>query len=196
MKEKVSSTIRVAGTQEAAGIALSALPKTTKLGLWFFSIWIGAGDADYKQVAPIGRLDDGAHRAVVAAGAASLSRNISGGTGLYDTIWAAYPKAKRATTLTASTPSSYSPTGATTTPAAFLDQLKANLRRVSDPSGAHRHHDHLHRTRRRSQGAHRLLENDLLGLLLGLLLAPSPVDVTTVIARAPFDHECKSGRCV
>ena len=95
MKEKVSSTIRVAGTQEAAGIALSTLPKTTKLGLWFFSIWIGAGDADYKQVAPIGRLDDGAHRAVVAAGAASLSRNISGGTGLYDTIWAAYPKAKQ-----------------------------------------------------------------------------------------------------
>ena len=81
MKEKVSSTIRVAGTQEAAGIALSALPKTTKLGLWFFSIWIGAGGADYKQVAPIGRLDDGAHRAVVAAGAASLSRNNSGGTG-------------------------------------------------------------------------------------------------------------------
>ena len=26
--------------------------------------------------------------------------------------------------------------------------------------------------------------------------APSPVDVTTVLARAPFDHECKSGRCV
>jgi hypothetical protein len=26
--------------------------------------------------------------------------------------------------------------------------------------------------------------------------APSPADMTTVLARALFDHECKNGRCV
>ena len=96
MNEKVGDTTRVAITQEAAGIALAALPKTTKLGLWIFSIDKGGPGQDWRELAPIGRLDDDSHRAVVATAASTLAKNVGGGTGLYDTIWAAYQKVKSA----------------------------------------------------------------------------------------------------
>ena len=194
MKEKVGDTIRVASTQEAAGIALSALPKTTKLGLWFFSIWIKArARRTGLQVAPIGRLDNESHRAVIATGAAStlakqhrrrdrpLRHDLGG-----------IPAGKHSTTLTASTPSSSSPTAATRTPRASLDQLKANLRGASDPCkpiaittiGIGPDVDP-----KAPSPISKMTYSDFYS-------APTPVDMTTVLARAPFDHECKNGRCV
>ena len=167
MKEKVGGTTRVAITQEAAGIALSALPKTTKLGLWFFSIGIGAGGADHKEVAPIGRLDDEGHRARVAAGAASLSKSVGGGTGLYDTIWAAYQTAKqnydpdRVNAVVVLTDGRNEDPGGLS-----LDAAQGQAAGRERPDEADRHHDHRHRARRRPEGAHGDLDDDLLRLLL------------------------------
>lgn len=193
MNDKVGNTTRVAITQEAAGIALSALPASTKLGLWYFSIGIGAGGADYKQVAAIGRLDDPAHRAQVAAGAATLSKNVGGGTGLYDTIWAAYQNVQK----------SYDPDrvnavvvltdGRNDDPNGMsLDELEANLRKASDPTkpiaittiGIGPDVDPKALT-----AISRMTYSDFYS-------APSPGDMTTVLARALFDHDCKDGRCV
>jgi len=193
MKEKVGSTTRVAITQEAAGIALSALPKTTKLGLWFFSIGIGAGGADHKEVAPIGRLDDEAHWAQVAAGAASLSRSIGGGTGLYDTIWAAYQTAKqnydadRVNAVVVLTDGRNEDPGGLS-----LEQLKAQLRAASDPTKP---------IAITTIGIGPDVDPKALTEISTMTYsdfysAPSPADMTTVLARALFDHECKDGRCV
>jgi hypothetical protein len=193
MKEKVGDTTRVAITQEAAGIALAALPKTTKLGLWVFSIDKGGPGQDWRELAPIGRLDDDSHRAVVATAASTLAKNVGGGTGLYDTIWAAYQKVK----------SQYDPNrvnavviltdGRNEDPKGIsLEQLKANLRAASDPSkpiaittiGIGPDVD----PKALSQIS-RMTYSDFYA-------APSPADMTTVLARALFDHECKNGRCV
>ncbi|KRF40405.1 substrate-binding domain-containing protein [Terrabacter sp. Soil810] len=193
MKEKVGDTTRVAITQEAAGIALAALPKTTKLGLWVFSIDKGGPGQDWRELAPIGRLDDDSHRAVVATAASTLAKNVGGGTGLYDTIWAAYQKVK----------SQYDPNrvnavviltdGRNEDPKGIsLEQLKANLTAATDPSkpiaittiGIGPDVD----PKALSQIS-RMTYSDFYA-------APSPADMTTVLARALFDHECKNGRCV
>jgi hypothetical protein len=193
MKDKVGNTTRVAITQEAAGIALAALPKTTKLGLWVFSIGIGAGDTDYRPVVPIGRLDDDTHRAQVASAAANLAKNVGGGTGLYDTIWAAYQQAKK----------DYDPQrvnavviltdGRNDDPNGIsLEQLKANLTAAGDPNkpiaittiGIGPDVDSAALTQ-----ISKMTYSDFYS-------APSPADMTTVLARALFDHECKNGRCV
>jgi hypothetical protein len=193
MKDKVGKTTRVAITQEAAGIALAALPKTTKLGLWVFSIGIGAGGADYRELAPIGRLDNDSHRALVATAASNLSKNVGGGTGLYDTIWAAYQKVKK----------NYDPNrvnavviltdGRNEDPNGIsLEQLKANLRAASDPNKP---------IAITTIGIGPDVDPKALSQISKMTYsdfyaAPSPADMTTVLARALFDHECKNGRCV
>ncbi|MGW5239467.1 substrate-binding domain-containing protein [Monashia sp. NPDC004114] len=193
MNDKVGNTTRVAITQEAAGIALAALPKTTKLGLWVFSIGIGAGGADYKPMVPIGRLDDDTHRAQVATAAANLAKNVGGGTGLYDTMWAAYQQAQRNydpervnAVVILTDGRNDDPNGIT------LEQLKANLRAASDPKkpiaittiGIGPDVDS-----KSMSEISKMTYSDFYS-------APSPADMTTVLARALFDHECKDGRCV
>jgi hypothetical protein len=193
MKEKVGDTTRVAITQEAAGIALAALPKTTKLGLWIFSIDKGGPGRDWRELAPVGRLDDDSHRAVVATAASTLAENVGGGTGLYDTIWAAYQKVK----------SQYDPTrvnavviltdGRNDDPKGIsLDQLKANLRAGSDPSKP---------IAITTIGIGPDVDPQALSQISRMTYsdfysAPTPADMTTVLARALFDHECTNGRCV
>lgn len=90
MKERAGASTRIGITQQAAQLALGSLPRSSELGLWAFSIGIGPAGADYKQLAPIGPLSDEQHLARVSQATASLSRRVGGGTGLYDTIWAAY----------------------------------------------------------------------------------------------------------
>ena len=193
MKDKVGKTTRVAITQEAAGIALAALPKSTKLGLWVFSIGIGARGADYRELAPIGRLDNDSHRALVATAASNLAKNVGGGTGLYDTIWAAYQRVKK----------EYDPNrvnavviltdGRNEDPIGIsLEQLKANLRAASDPNKP---------IAITTIGIGPDVDPDALSQISKMTYsdfyaAPSPSDMTTVLARALFDHDCKNGRCV
>jgi hypothetical protein len=193
MNDRVGNSTRVAITQEAAGIALSALPKTTKLGLWIFSIDKGGPGQDWRELAPIGRLDDDSHRAQVATAAETLSKNVGGGTGLYDTIWAAYQKAQaqydpdRVNAVVILTDGrNDDPNGIS------LEQLKANLRSASDPDkpiaittiGIGPDVDATALTE-----VSKMTYSDFYS-------APTPADMTTVLARALFDHDCKNGRCV
>jgi hypothetical protein len=193
MKDKVGDTTRVAITQEAAGIALAALPRTTKLGLWVFSTGIGGNGLDYRELAPIGRLDDDTHRAQVATAAATLSKNVGGGTGLYDTIWAAYQKAKaqydpeRVNAVVILTDGrNEDPNGIS------LEQLKANLRTANDPDKP---------IAITTIGIGPDVDPDALSQISKMTFsdfyaAPAPADMTTVLTRALFDHTCTNGRCV
>lgn len=193
MKEKIGNTTRVALTQQAAGIALAALPKSTRLGVWLFSDGIGPGGVDYREVVPFGLLTDASHRARVAAAAAHLADDVGGGTGLYDTIWAAYQKAK------ASYDSSRLNAVVILTDGRDQDsigislaQLKANLRAHADPAkpvaittiGIGPDVD--------SKGLTEISQMTSSKYYSAL----TPADMTTVLAKALFDHECKDGHCV
>ncbi|GAA6524360.1 substrate-binding domain-containing protein [Intrasporangium sp. DVR] len=192
MNEEVGNTTRVKITQEAAGIALNALPRSTKLGLWVFSSDKGGG-RDYKELVPIGLLSEDAHRAKMAVAATSLSKEVEGWTGLYDTIWAAYSKVK----------ASYDPTrvnavviltdGKNEDPGGglSLEQLLARIKEATDPKrpiaittigiGPGVDADSLRKISRSSF-------SDYYG-------AENPADMTTVLAKALFDHECRDGVC-
>jgi Ca-activated chloride channel family protein len=129
----------------------------------------------------------------MAVAAGSLAKEVGGGTGLYDTIWAAYQKAKakydpnRVNAVVVLTDGkNEDPNGIS------LDKLKANLRGAIDPKqpvaittiGIGPDVDATALTQ-----ISRMAFSDYYG-------APSPNDMTTVLARALFDHECKDGRCV
>ena len=194
MNEKVGPTTRVKITQEAAGIALNALPRSTKLGLWVFSSDKGPNGEDYKKIVPMGVLSDDQHRGRMAAAAASLSKEVEGWTGLYDTIWAAYQKVQanydpeRVNAVVILTDGKNEDPGG----GLSLDQLLANIRNATDPKkpiaittiGIGPDVD-----AKALQQISRSSFSDFYG-------AASPADMTTVLAKALFDHECKDGVCV
>ena len=193
MKQKVGSSTRIGVTQEAAGIALATLPASTKLGLWMFSTDIGVKGVDYRELAPIGRLDDPRHRQAVAQALGGLSTHIGGGTGLYETIWAAYQQAQqdydpdRVNAVVILTDGrNDDPTGMT------LQQLEAKLQAAWDPQRP---------VAVTTIGVGPDIDPAALSQISALThskfyAAPSAGDMKTVLARALFDHTCKDGRCV
>ena len=193
MKQKVGATTRMGVTQEAAGIALATLPPSTKLGLWMFSTDLGVNGVDYRELAPIGRLDDAQHRQAVAQALGSLSSHIGGGTGLYDTIWAAYQQAQqdydpdRVNAVVILTDGrNDDPNGMT------LQQLEARLQAAWDPQRP---------VAVTTIGVGPDVDPAALSQISTMThskfyAAPSAGDMKTVLARALFDHSCKNGRCV
>lgn len=193
MNDKVGTTTRAKITQEAAGIALNALPASTKLGLWVFSSDKGGPGVDYKELAPLGELSNDQHRARMAAAAASLTKEVEGWTGLYDTIWAGYqavkanydPKRVNAVVILTDGKNE-DPNGGLT-----LDQLLAKIKADANPErpiaittigiGPDVDAAALQKISRSSF-------SDYYG-------APSPADMTNVLAKALFDHQCKDGVC-
>jgi len=193
MNDKVGNTTRAKMTQEAAGIALNALPLSTKLGLWVFSSDKGGPGVDHKELVPLGELSNEQHRARMAAGAGSLSKEVEGWTGLYDTIWAGYQEVKanydpkRVNAVVILTDGrNEDPNGGLT-----LEQLLANIKAATNPErpiaittigiGPEVDAAALQKISRSSF-------SDYYG-------APSPADMTTVLAKALFDHQCKDGVC-
>lgn len=193
MNYMIGSGTRAAVTQKAAGIALSALPVSTRLGLWVFSATTSDKGKDYREIVPFGLLSDPSHRARVAKAAGHLTDEVGGGTGLYDTIWAAYQKAqsnydgKRLNAVVILTD------GRNDDPAGIsLAQLKAKLRAAADPK--------------------RPVAVTTIGIGPGVDAkplseisrmtsskywgAPTAADITTVLKKALFDHSCKNGVCV
>lgn len=192
MNEKVGNTTRAAITQEAAGIALNALPKTTNLGMWVFSIDKGGKGVDYKEIVPIGPLADDTHRALAAVGVKGLTKQIGGGTGLYDTIWASYQKVKASyavgrvnAVVILTDGKNEDPNGMT------LPQLMARLKSATDPTkpiaittvgiGPDADATAL-------KQISRAYHSDYYG-------ATNPAEITTVLARALFDNTCSGGTC-
>ncbi|QCX28279.1 substrate-binding domain-containing protein [Nocardioides jishulii] len=81
----------------AALTALDVLPDTTRLGLWAFSIEQGGPGQDWRELAPMRRLQDTTkgmkHEAFLRKQVTTLKDLTQGGTGLYDTTLAAYKQA-------------------------------------------------------------------------------------------------------
>lgn len=193
MRESIGPGSRAAVTQKAAAIALKAMPTSTRLGVWVFSSMLGPKGADYREVVPLGLLSDSAHRARVAQAAGHLTDRVGGGTGLYDTIWAGYQKAR----------ASYDPKrlnavviltdGRNEDPSGLsLAQLKAKIRAAADPKrpvavttiGIGPRVDS-----KPLREISRMTSSDYWG-------APTAADITTVLTKALFDHSCNNGVCV
>lgn len=191
MKDPVGGSTRIGITQQAAAIALRALPKSTELGLWAFSVGIGANGADHKELSPIGSLGDDVHLAQVSEATASLAKQVGGGTGLYDTIWNSYQRllngwdpnrVNAAVILTDG--KNEDPNGMS------LDQLLARLAKA-DP--------------KRPVAITTIgMGPDVDGKALSQISkamhseyypAPKPEDITTVLAKALLDHSCSGGVC-
>src|SRR3546814_15522519 len=68
-------------------------PANSQLGLWAFSVDLGEG-TDYRELEPVARMDategDTDHRSKLLSRIDSLSSIVGGGTGLYDSVLAAY----------------------------------------------------------------------------------------------------------
>lgn len=193
MGEPVGTSTRIAITEGAASIALSALPRDTEVGLWAFSVRLGPNGADHRELAPIKSLRDEAQRKRSAAAAASLGGMVGGGTGLYDTIWAAYQHLQRDhdphrvnAVVLLTDGYNEDPSGLT------LAQLKARIAAAKDP--------------RRPVAVTTIgIGNDVDARSLTEIsrmtssdyyAAPRPQDIGRVLAKALIDHECHNGVCV
>lgn len=85
---------RISLTQRAALVGEALFPGNAQLGLWAFSLDLDGPGKDYVELAEIEVLDApagaGTHRDVLAEALGSLDSMVHGGTGLYDTTFAAY----------------------------------------------------------------------------------------------------------
>ncbi|MDQ4086062.1 MAG: substrate-binding and VWA domain-containing protein [Actinomycetota bacterium] len=93
MYAREGARTRIALARDAMLAALRSMPDTWDLGLWAFSVGLGA-DTDHRVLAPLRTLaavaGEASHREVLAAEVERLPRLVGGGTGLYDTTLAAY----------------------------------------------------------------------------------------------------------
>ncbi|WP_162599936.1 substrate-binding domain-containing protein [Nocardioides solisilvae] len=84
---------------DAAGQALSLFPRHAKVGTWAFSIDQGGPGQDWRQLAPIKRLNERTagidHERYLRQQLTKLLSITQGGTGLYDTTLAAYRQGLR-----------------------------------------------------------------------------------------------------
>lgn len=99
MKEQVTDgATRIELTRDAALEALRVLPPDASIGLWAFSI-LQDPPNDYVQLVDVGPIneptEDGTLRSeALAAAAATLPQIADGGTGLYDTVLAAFQEVR------------------------------------------------------------------------------------------------------
>jgi hypothetical protein len=94
MLRRTDQGTRLAVMQQAAFRAVSALPARTRLALWAYSLHIGTKGDDFRPLlnpAPVGET---AHLLDLRAQITGLDRSVGGGSGLYDTIVAAYQRAQ------------------------------------------------------------------------------------------------------
>lgn len=89
---------RIGLTVQASETGSKLFPNNAAMGLWAFSIGLGGGSQDYKELVPIRRLDEDVNgtsqRNLVVQQIGGLPGLVGGGTGLYDTTLAAFRKVK------------------------------------------------------------------------------------------------------
>ena len=94
MKEREGAKTRMALAGEAAQTAVSIFPSSSQLGLLAFVVDKGGPGQDWREVVPIRQLDESvggtSQRQALGAALPGLVATASGGTGLYDTLLAAY----------------------------------------------------------------------------------------------------------
>jgi hypothetical protein len=94
MLERSKEGTRLAIVQRATVRALGAAAPQTSTSLWAYSQHIGLKGDDQKQLVDYGTLGDPAHLAAIEKSLSGLNTMVGGGSGLYDTVAAAYDRAK------------------------------------------------------------------------------------------------------
>lgn len=94
MQAPAGDKTRMDLTVQAALAGNNLFPDSVAAGLWAFSLGLGGGPQDYKELVPIRRYDtmvDGVtQREVMEGSALTIPTLVGGGTGLYDTTLAAF----------------------------------------------------------------------------------------------------------
>ncbi|MFD4180566.1 VWA domain-containing protein [Rhodococcus sp. NPDC058514] len=130
---------RMALTTKAGETGVSLFPDNAQMGLWAFSIGLGGGGQDYRELVPIRgmaeQVDGVSQREKLNEGVRSLTTMVGGGTGLYDTTLAAFRKVKEDYDPSAINSVILLTDGANEDPGSIsLDELLDTLRREQDPS--------------------------------------------------------------
>ena len=96
MLERIEEGTKLAVVQRATVRALGAAAPQTRASLWAYSQHIGTKGDDEKQLVGYGSLGDPAHLAAVEKALSGLTKTVGGGSGLFDTVAAAYDRGKAA----------------------------------------------------------------------------------------------------
>lgn len=139
MAEQAGSETRIALTVQASETGARLFPNNAQLGLWAFSIGLGGNGKDYRELAPLRRLDESidgvVHRQRLTDAVRTLPSLVKGGTGLYDTTLAAFRKVKEDYDPAAINSVILLTDGANEDPSSIaLDQLLDTLKQEQDPA--------------------------------------------------------------
>lgn len=98
MAAKSGDSTRIAVTVDASLGADALFNDQTQMGLWAFSIGLGGGQQDYRELVPLARMGDTVNgkpqRQAISDAIKGLPALVGGGTGLYDTTLAAFRRVK------------------------------------------------------------------------------------------------------
>jgi Mg-chelatase subunit ChlD len=139
MKEREGDKTRMALAGEAAQTAVSIFPNTSQLGLWAFGLDRGGPGKDWREVLPVRPLDENVdgkpQRQLLGEALPALVSSASGGTGLYDSLLAAYQQMQSSyapdrvnSVILLTDGRNEDPTGIT------LEQLLAKINAIKDPN--------------------------------------------------------------
>jgi hypothetical protein len=98
MAARSGDSTRIALTVDASLGANALFSDQTEMGLWAFSIGLGGGQQDYRELVPLGAVDTMFNglpqREAILSAIRGLPTLVGGGTGLYDTTLAAFRRVK------------------------------------------------------------------------------------------------------
>jgi hypothetical protein len=94
MLERTDGGTRLAILQKATVRSAAAVSTTTVASLWIYSLHVGDRGDDYRQLTDYGGLGVSKNLGALDDAVAGLDSFVGGGSGLYDTIAAAYERAK------------------------------------------------------------------------------------------------------
>lgn len=139
MSYSAGANTRIAMTVQASETGNRLFPDNASMGLWAFSIGLGGGAQDYRELAPIRRMDEKVgnttQREVLLQQFRTLPSLVGGGTGLYDTTLAAFRTVQEGYDPDAVNSVIILTDGANEDPNSIsLDELLSTLRSEQDPS--------------------------------------------------------------
>ncbi|OZC67016.1 hypothetical protein CH276_07400 [Rhodococcus sp. 06-470-2] len=139
MNYSAGANSRIAMTVQASETGNRLFPDNASMGLWAFSIGLGGGDQDYRELAPIRRMDEQVgnttQREVLLQQTRTLPSLVGGGTGLYDTTLAAFRTVQQGYDPDAVNSVIILTDGTNEDPDSIsLDELLSTLRAEQDPS--------------------------------------------------------------
>ncbi|WP_072805358.1 VWA domain-containing protein [Rhodococcoides yunnanense] len=98
MAAKSGDSTRIALTVDASLSGSTLFSDQTEMGLWAFSIGLGGGGQDFRELVPLGPVTDVVRglpqREAILSSIRTLPSLVGGGTGLYDTTLAAFRRVK------------------------------------------------------------------------------------------------------